>query len=147
MAVSAIAFPIVVLSFGESFYAATFLLLPVLLLQIAFGAAVALFLSATLMYVRDVRHLLPLLTQLLMFATPVVWGQAAIRQRLSPAMLDLYVALNPMATVCESYRRALVYGRAPEWGHLGISAAATAVLLAAAYWVFKRLEPGFADVA
>jgi ABC-2 type transport system permease protein/lipopolysaccharide transport system permease protein len=82
-----------------------------------------------------------------MFATPVVWGQAAIRQRLSRPVLDLYVALNPMATVCESYRRALVYGSAPEWGHVGISAASTALFLAGAYWVFKRLEPGFADVA
>lgn len=147
MLVSAVAFPIVVLSFGEHFYAASFLLIPVLVLQVAIAAAIALFLSSILMYVRDVRHLLPLATQLLMFATPVVWGQSAIRQRLSGPVFDLYVALNPMATVCESYRRALVYGQSPDWSVFGISSASTAIFLAFAYWVFKRLEPGFADVA
>ena len=147
MLVSAVAFPIVVLAFGEGFYASTFLLAPVLVLQIAVAVAISLFLSAALMYVRDVRHLLPLLTQLLMFATPVVWGQAAIRQRVSGPLLDLYALLNPMATVCEAYRSTLVYGNAPDWRMFGLSSASTAIFLAFAYWFFKRLEPGFADVA
>ena len=147
MLVSAVAFPIVVLAFGEHFYATTFLLAPVLILQVAVAVAISLFLSAALMYVRDVRHLLPLLTQLLMFATPVVWGQAAIRQRVSGPIFDLYALLNPMATVCEAYRSTLVYGNAPDWRTLGLSSASTAIFLTFAYWFFKRLEPGFADVA
>lgn len=147
MAISALAFPVVVIVFGQSFYATTLLLLPILVLQVAIALAIALFIGALLVYVRDLRHLLGLATQLLMFATPVVWSQAALRQRTSDVVVVLYAALNPMATVCESFRRTMVYGQHPDWSLVGISSLSTAVFLAAAYWVFKKLEPGFADVA
>ena len=75
------------------------------------------------------------------------WGQAALKQRISPALFDLYSFVNPFAPVCESYRRILVYGHAPEWRSVGFAAASTALLLAFGYWTFKKLEPGFADVA
>lgn len=147
MLVSAVAFPIVVLLTGEHFYLATLTLLPVIAVQFAFALGLALLLSALLVYLRDVRHLLPLLTQLLMFATPVVWGLAAVRQRTNDGIIRLYAILNPMSTVCESYRRALAFGRAPEWELVGLSAATAAAVLMGGYWVFKKLEPGFADVA
>lgn len=147
MLVSAIAFPVVVLVYGESFYAATIFLIPILLLQIAIALAIALLIGSVLIYVRDVRHLLTLATQLLMFATPVVWGQAALRQRTSETVLYLYTFFNPMATVCESYRRVLVYGQQPDWPLVACSASFAAIFLAFGYWVFKKLEPGFADVA
>jgi ABC-2 type transport system permease protein/lipopolysaccharide transport system permease protein len=147
MVVSAIAFPIVVLAFGQHFYGATIYLIPVLALQVAFAAAISLLLSSLLMYVRDIRHLLPLAAQLLMFATPVVWGQQALAARTSRGVVVLYAALNPMATVCETYRRTLVFGQGPDWTLLAASSLVTSVFLVAAYWVFKKLEPGFADVA
>lgn len=145
--IAAVAFPIVVLVAGESFYSATFLLLPVLVVQVAFGLGFALLVGSVLVYVRDVRHLLPLVTQLLMFATPVVWGMQALEKNLSRTAVAVYTTLNPMAAVCESYRRALVYGHAPDWPLLGLAAAGSALLLAVGYTVFKKLEPGFADVA
>lgn len=147
MLVSALAFPIVVLVYGQSFYGATMYLVPILLLQVAIALAIALLIGSVLIYVRDIRHILGLTTQLLMFATPVVWGQAAIRQHTSELVVRLYAFLNPMATVCESYRRVLVFGEQPEWGLVGLSSIFTALFLAFAYWVFKKLEPGFADVA
>lgn len=147
MLVSATAFPIVVLVTGERFYLATFTLIPVILVQFAFALGLALLLSSLLVYLRDVRHVLPLVSQLLMFATPVVWGLEAMRQRTSDGLIRLYAVLNPMSTVCESFRRALAYGRSPEWELLGLSAASALIVLAGGYWVFKKLEPGFADVA
>jgi len=147
MMVSALAFPIVVLAYGESFYGATIYLVPIIVLQIGFALALSLLVGSVLIYVRDIRHLLGLTAQLLMFATPVVWGQAALRQRTSDGLVTLYAFFNPMATVCESYRRVLVYGQHPEWSLVGASAAFTACFLAFGYWVFKKLEPGFADVA
>jgi ABC-type polysaccharide/polyol phosphate export permease len=145
--VAAVAFPIVVIALGESFYAATVFLIPVLVVQVAFGAGFALLVGSVLIYVRDVRHLLPLITQLLMFATPVVWGLQAFEQNLSRSAVIAYSAANPMAAVCESYRRTLVYGDAPDWPLLGVAGLSAGALLAVGYYVFKRLEPGFADVA
>ncbi len=147
MLVSATAFPIVVLITGEHFYLATITLLPVIVVQFAFALGLALLLSSVLVYLRDIRHLLPLVTQLLMFATPVVWGLEAVRQRTGEGVIRLYAILNPMSTVCESFRRALAFGKAPEWELLGLSAASALALLAAGYWLFKKLETGFADVA
>ena len=147
MLVSATAFPIVVLIAGEDFYLATFTLVPVIAVQFAFALGLALLLSSILVYVRDVRHLLPLVTQLLMFATPVVWGLEAARQRTSEGIIRLYALLNPMSTVCESFRRALAFGKQPEWDLLGLSAISALSLLAGGYWLFKKLETGFADVA
>ena len=145
--VSAVAFPILVLSLGRSFYAATVFLLPVLILQVAFATGFALLVGSVLMYVRDVRHLLPLVTQLLMFATPVVWGMESFKANVHGPGVELYAFANPMATVCESYRRTLVYGHAPDWPMFGASSVSTVCLVFFGYYVFKRLEPGFADVA
>jgi len=146
-AVAAVAFPVVVIALGESFYAATVWLIPILVLQLMYALGFSLLVGAVLMYVRDVRHLLPLLSQLLMFATPVVWGMQALRNSLSPLAVDGYAFINPMATVCESYRRTLVYGHAPDWHLVGLSSVSSFLLLYLGYRVFKRLEPGFADVA
>jgi len=147
MLVSALAFPVVVLVFGESFYGATIYLVPILVLQVLTGATLALLFSALLMYVRDLRHLIPLGVQLLMFATPVVWGLRAMEVRTSDTLVNLYAFANPLATVCESYRRTLVYGQHPHWELVGWSSLSVALGLTCAYWVFKKLEPGFADVA
>lgn len=147
MLVSASAFPIVVLVTGEHFYLATLTLAPVVLVQFAFALGIGLMLSSVLIYLRDVRHVLPLITQLLMFATPVVWGLEALRQRTGEGVIRLYALVNPMSTVCESFRRALAFGKPPEWELLGLSAVSALVVLASGYWLFKKLEPGFADVA
>lgn len=145
--ISAVAFPVVVIVTGESFYGSTWSLVPVIFLQCAWALGFALLVGATLMYVRDVRHLLPLVSQLLMFATPVVWGMESLRSSLSDIGIAAYSFANPMATVCESYRRVLVYGKYPDWGLVGISSVSALLLLFCGYWVFKKLEPGFADVA
>lgn len=146
-AVAALAFPLVVVVLGESFYVETFLLIPVLFVQVTFAAGFALLVGSILMYVRDVRHLLPLATQLLMFATPVVWGMAAMDKNVSRLGIIVYSAANPMAPVCESYRRTLVFGQSPDWTLLGAGACTSTALLLVGYAVFKKLEPGFADVA
>jgi ABC-type polysaccharide/polyol phosphate export permease len=145
--IAALAFPVLVLLLGESFYFESFLLAPVFLIQVMFGFGFALLVSAMLIYVRDVRHMLPLLAQLLLFATPVVWGMQALEENTSRGVLALYSFVNPMAPVCESYRRTLVFGVAPDWPLLGLAAVSSTLLLFGGYAVFKKLEPGFADVA
>lgn len=114
-----------------------------LLLQIAFTVAVTLIISVVLVYLRDVRHALPILLQLGLFASPVAYGLDAV-----PADLHwLYAILNPLAPVIDGYRRTVMLGLAPDWGLVGIATAATVVLLAGGYRLFKHLETGIADVA
>ncbi|GAA2094160.1 ABC transporter permease [Kitasatospora saccharophila] len=124
--------------------AATFLwVVPLLGIQFAFTYGIALILSVAVVYLRDVRHLLPIITQMGVFATPVAYPLAKIPQRLQ----EVYVGVNPLGAVIEGYRKALLYGEAPDARMTLIAAASSLVFLVGGYLVFKKLETGIADVA
>jgi ABC-type polysaccharide/polyol phosphate export permease len=123
---------------------ATAVYVPVLILvQLAFTLGVGLLTSAVMVYVRDLRHALPVALQVGLFATPVAYGLDAIPPQYRP----LYSLLNPLAPVIDGYRRAVLFGEPPQWGLLGLGAITAGLLLFGGYWLFKRLETGFADVA
>ena len=108
------------------------------LVAVAFGAG--LWLSALNAQYRDVRHALPFLIQVWLFASPVVYPSSLVDGPWS------YVyALNPMAGVVEGLRWSLV-GAAPPGPHVFVSLGATLVLLASGIAYFQRAERRFADV-
>jgi ABC-type polysaccharide/polyol phosphate export permease len=114
-----------------------------LLIQVAFTLGVTLIVSAVVVYLRDLRHALPVLLQIGLFATPVAYPITFIPASLRP----FYVVMNPLAAVIDGYRRTLLLGLGPDWNLVlpaGISALA---LLIVGYLLFKRMETGFADVA
>jgi ABC-type polysaccharide/polyol phosphate export permease len=114
-----------------------------LVIQVAFTLGITLITSAVVVYLRDLRHALPILLQLGLFATPVAYGIDVVPSSLRP----LYSAINPLAPVIDGYRRTVLLGLPPDW-ELVIPGAITAiVVLVAGYALFKRLETGFADVA
>jgi lipopolysaccharide transport system permease protein len=90
---------------------------------------------------RDVGVAMPLLLQLWMFASPVVYPLSAVPQR----WRGLYV-LNPLVGVIENFRRAVLQGVEPDFQSLGVSAVVAAVLLPLAYLYFKRVEATMADI-
>ena len=114
-----------------------------LVVSVAFTVAVSLLMSIIVVYLRDLRHALPLILQLGLFATPVVYGLNVI----SPSWVEVYVVANPMAAVIDGYRRTILLGLAPDWEFLGLAAASSALLLVGSYALFRRLETGIADVA
>jgi ABC-type polysaccharide/polyol phosphate export permease len=119
--------------------------IPVLLLvQVAFTLGVTMVMSAVIVYLRDLRHALPIILQLGLFATPV----ALSIDDLVPAQWQtLYVAINPLAAVIDGYRRTILLGLPPQGDLLLVASASTVVFLVGGYALFKRLETGFADVA
>jgi ABC-type polysaccharide/polyol phosphate export permease len=123
---------------------ATTVWVPVLLVvQVAFTFGVTLITSAVLVFFRDLRHALPIILQLGLFATPVAYGLDVV-----PASLQgVYSAVNPLAPVIDGYRRTILLGLPPNWELLLPGAVVALALLALGYVVFKRLEPGFADYA
>lgn len=111
--------------------------------MVVFTVGVTLFASAVLIYLRDVRYVVPLAVQVGMFATPVAYSLSVIPARWLPA----YAIANPLGPIIEDFRRTVLYGQAPEWGLLGLAALASVGWLLGGYAVFKRLETGFADIA
>jgi ABC-2 type transport system permease protein/lipopolysaccharide transport system permease protein len=117
---------------------------PVLLVvQVGFTVGIVLIISSVLVYLRDLRQALPILLQLGVFASPVAYGMDVI----PPGMRAVYSALNPLAPVMDGYRRTILYGQQPNWELLSFGALSTTIVLLVGYWLFKRLETNFADVA
>ncbi len=123
---------------------ATSVWVPVLLVvQLMFLVGVTLLLSAVVVYLRDVRQILPMALQFALFATPVAFGFDVIDERWQP----LASAINPLAPIIDGYRQAVLGGVTPQWDLVGIAAAVSTAWLVGGYLAFKRLETGFADVA
>jgi len=116
------------------------LVLPVLIIQTAFLLGIPVILSSANLFYRDIRHVLPLLTQVWMYLTPIIYGLDMVPKR----FLSLYM-LNPMAVLMDTIRNAALRGQAPMWNYLGISALVALVTLVIGYRLFKKLEPMFAE--
>jgi ABC-type polysaccharide/polyol phosphate export permease len=143
MAVAALVLGIL---FGATTFAphATAVWIPLLLaVQVAFTLGLVLLLSSIVVYLRDLRHLVPMVLQLGLFATPVAYSLSSIPE----GFRRWYCLLNPLAPVIDGYRRTVLYGQAPDWNLLGLGALSASIVLVGGYMAFKRLETGLADVA
>lgn len=114
---------------------------PVLLVALTFSTALSLLFSALQVRFRDISLAMPLLMQLWMFASPVVYSLDAV-----PAQYRPWYELNPMAGVVENFRRAIL-GHAPvDVPSLAVAAAVSLALLLGSYLLFKHQEATMADV-
>jgi ABC-type polysaccharide/polyol phosphate export permease len=123
---------------------ATSIWVPLLLLiQVAFTLGITLITSAVVVYLRDLKHALPILLQLGLFATPVAYPLSIVPE----SIRSVYVAINPLAAVIAGYRRTVLFGLPPNWDLMLPAVISTLVVLVGGYILFKRMETGFADVA
>ena len=93
------------------------------LLAVVAALAVGLWLAAVNVKYRDVRHTIPFLVQLWLFATPVAYPSSLVPER-----WQAVYGLNPMAGVVEGFRWALL-GQAPPGPLLPMSILSTVLLL------------------
>jgi lipopolysaccharide transport system permease protein len=117
------------------------LLLPLfILLMTLLALAVGLLSAALTVKYRDLRHALPFIIQLWMFASPVIYPTSIVPER-----WKWLLRINPVAGIIEGFRASLT-GRPFDWLHLFVSAAMTLALLACSIYLFRRFEDTFADV-
>jgi len=110
-----------------------------MLLAIATAAAVSLWVSALSVRYRDVRHVLPFVTQFWLFASPVAYPASVI----APRWRELF-ALNPLTGVIEGFRSALV-GAPTVTSMLWLSCITVALLFAGGLAYFFRVQGTVAD--
>lgn len=115
--------------------------IPILVVLTMLVTAFSLFFSVMQVRFRDVGVAMPLLLQVWMFASPVVYPLSAVPQRLR----GVY-ALNPLAGVIENFRRVVLQGVSPDFYSLGVSVLIAALLLPLSYLYFKRVEATMADI-
>lgn len=119
----------------------TILWLPLFALLAVFAAlAVGTWLAAINAKYRDVRHAVPFLVQIWLFASPVAYSITLVPENLRP-----WLALNPMTGVIVGFRWALLGGDRPD-AAIFASAAATVVILILGIAYFRRVERFFADM-
>jgi len=121
--------------------AASWHLVPVVALLTAWILAVALLSSAAQVRWRDIGVAMPLLVQIVMFASPVIYPLGLV-----PAAWRPWYLLNPIAGIINSFRDILLRGVQPEPLPLLYAAIVTACTLPVAYAIFKRAEATMADV-
>ncbi len=118
------------------------LFLPALL---AFTLGTTLAVAAIVVYMRDLRLILPLAIQIGLFVTPVVYSPATLFN--SKLLLVGYSIINPLVPVLDGLRRTILQGLPPEWLPLAVGTVSSLLWLLAGFVLFKRLETGIADVA
>jgi ABC-type polysaccharide/polyol phosphate export permease len=109
---------------------------------------------ALVVYVRDLVQIMSIITQLGLFATPIIWPLSKISD-LTYKPLGLhhfnlepyYCFFNPLAAVIDDIRRTALEGLQPDWRLTGIAAASACLYFVAGFKIFKRLEIGFADIS
>lgn len=116
------------------------LLLPFTALACLSAVGAGLWLAAMNVQYRDVRYVLPFLTQLWLFATPVVYSTSLV-----PAPWRALYGLNPMVGVVDGFRWALLGTSVPLTGLL-VSISAAVVLGVTGALYFRRMERAFADI-
>jgi lipopolysaccharide transport system permease protein len=112
-----------------------------LLLALVTSLGVGLWLSAMNVQFRDVRYIVPFLTQLWLFATPIAYPSSLLAE----PFRTLY-GLNPMAGVVEGFRWALLGADTAPGPIIAMSALAAAALLVGGLYYFRRMEKTFADI-
>ena len=119
------------------------MVLPVLVIVLVLSAiGPSLILAALAVQYRDVKHAVPLLAQLLMFAAPVVYPATLIPER-----YRLVYAVNPLVGVIEGFRAALLGTHAMPWNLIGVGATSAVAMALMGIRYFRSREHLFADVA
>jgi homopolymeric O-antigen transport system permease protein len=116
-------------------------LLPIIGLLSAWILAVSLVLAAVQVRFRDIGVALPVLVQVLMFASPIIYPLGVV-----PAAWRSWYLLNPMAGIVSSFRDILLRQTAPDPDPLRMALVVTAIALPLAYLFFKRAEATMADL-
>ena len=114
---------------------------PTIVILTLFTIAVSLVLCAIQVRFRDVGVAMPLVLQLWMFATPVVYPLNVV-----PAGWQWLYVLNPMVGIIEGFRRTILQGAPPDFHALGVAAFVSVTLLPVAFVFFKHVEATVADV-
>jgi ABC-2 type transport system permease protein len=126
--------------------------LPLLIAMLTFlSVGVSMLLSALYVYFRDMQPIWEVLTQVLFYTSPVIVPVTTVQQRLSPALVHLYM-INPLATVLQQFRHAMINPATPSaasllggGARLLIPIGIVAVFFVLGLVVFNRTAPYVAE--
>ncbi len=129
------------LLFGLDFYG-TALYLPLILSPlILVTLGVTWFLAAVGVYLRDLGHVVVVVSTVLLFLSPVFYPISAVPER-----IRFLIYLNPLTFVIEQVRAVLLWGESPAWTGLAVCGVCSLFFAWLGFYVFQRTRKGFSDV-
>lgn len=128
---------------GANIYPTIYLLLfPVLVIMLAFmGIGFGLVISSITTKYRDLALFFGFITQLWMYATPIIYPLSTI-----PEKYRWIVELNPLTSIIESMKYGLMGEGTFSWISLGYSFCFMAIILLIGIFMFNKAERNFIDV-
>jgi len=111
------------------------------LLALVTSLGVGLWLSALNVEYRDVRYVVPFITQFWLFATPIAYPSSLLHE----PWRTIY-GLNPMVGVVEGFRWALLRTNSAPGPIIAVSSGAAILILVTGAFYFRRMEKTFADI-
>ncbi len=109
----------------------------ILMIAVGFG----LYTSALMVSYRDVQYVLPVVTQMLLYASPIAYAVSAV-----PENLRAYYFLNPLSGLLEAFRWSMIGRGELNWGYVAYSAIFAILVFIGGAFSFKKMERRFADV-
>ncbi len=117
------------------------MIVPLIILQLLFMIAVVLILSVWNVRYRDVRHGLPFVIQVWMYASPIVYPLSIV-----PEKWKFFYMMNPMVGIIDGYRAIILRGEALDVITLLPALIFALIGVPLVYIYFKKSERKFADI-
>ncbi len=118
------------------------LLLPLwLLLLLGLAIGIGLMTSAMMVRYRDLQYVIPVLLQLILYASPIAYPVSAV-----PTNLRIWFNLNPLSGLLEAFRWSLLGIGSFSPLQVSYSAVVVVLSLVSGAYAFKKMERQFADV-
>ena len=119
----------------------TALWVPVLFsIHLVFTLGLTLPLAALNLFFHDVRFLVGVVLTLWFYLTPVLYSVDIV-----PPQYQWVYEINPNSLFINAYRRVLLQGESPGLDRILAGLAIALVTFLIGYYLFKKMEPGFAD--
>ncbi|HVX86817.1 MAG TPA: ABC transporter permease [Phycisphaerae bacterium] len=100
------------------------------------------FLASLGVYLRDVGHIMGIVTMVVMWLAPVFYPMDMLK---NPLIL-IALRLNPLTIPMESFRDLMLYGRCPNLVWLAGYTVVACLVACGGFFFFQRTKRGFADV-
>jgi ABC-2 type transport system permease protein len=111
----------------------------------------SMLLSSLFIYIRDIQPIWEVINQILFYASPVIIPLAIVQSKLSPILVKIYM-MNPLATVLQQFRHAVITHGAPSvpavlgsQALLAIPIGTVLAVFALGFYVFNRTAPYVAE--
>lgn len=127
--------------FGLNFHLTSLYLPLVLFPLVLVTLGISWFMAAMGVYLRDLGHVVAIVTTIMLFMSPIFYPISAV-----PVSLRNIIHLNPLTFIIEQVRAVIIWGTSPSWLWFIVYSGISLFIAWAGFWLFQRTRKGFSDV-